>query len=578
MPPFEVSLSESLLLGLCVEEHARLQGLLFSALERYLRPFVPLLTQTRWVPVSPDDVPSDVEWYVLTPIEQVRETVSPESHHDGTLDPKVAEIIERIREDLRQNPPPPTFEHHFLPANSTPLEDDAFCLGRSHSWPRSVFLGNICQDSSLPGCPTDKAAEGTVLRMFWDKSRRSLVELVLDHVQRSCGTSSNELVERRGVPGPERWLWDFANYLEAKLHVPLIAPNFVTPREDDLPWWSFCDEGGERIFGLTDRLDLVEPDGWETDHVCQAIEQVVTANGHDEIFGVGREFARLICACNRFDAEFEILARASDPNDPQGDGLEAERRTDDAHFEVAERCQHVLGLSVVRRCHHASAILAHELSKRRLAGRPSVVAYNRLHQEGGPVPIYGDDDAFESEVRAYFERWSHASAAAWLAFGDVVGVLREVDRATLGKDRSLPSLRAFQLRADSSSDAVRAAICLAERELADERNPDHQPKNIVASISHGIEALTKRLWAKDFPTDRDGRRGLLTVLSEKQRSEDALEARFGAVARTLYITYRNPICHDFDAYNCTWADARFFVAGMRLLFDISEQLVQQRRN
>lgn len=298
----------------------------------------------------------------------------------------------------------------------------------------------------------------------------------------------------------------------------MIAPNGVTPRDDDLPWWWFPQE--EAIFGFTDRLDLIEPNGWGVAIVGKAIEEVVTANGHAKIFEVGREFARLIDACNGFDAEL----------------------------------------------------------KRQLAGRPSVLAYNRLEQEGGPVPIYGDDDAYECEVRAYFERWSHASAAAWLAFGDVVGVLREVDLATLGKDCSLPSLRAFQLRADSSSDAVRAAICLAERELADERNSDHQPKNIVASISHGIEALTKRLWAKDFPTDRDGHRGLLTVLGEKQRSEDALEARLGAVARTLYITYRNPICHDFDAYSCTWADARFFVAGMRLLLDISEQLVQQRRN
>jgi len=119
MPPFEVSLSESLLLGLCVEEHARLRASLFSVLERHLRPFVPLLTQTRWVPVSPDDVPSDVEWYVLMPIEQVRETVSPENYHDGTLDPKVAEINELMRERLRQNPLPPTFEYHFLPTNST---------------------------------------------------------------------------------------------------------------------------------------------------------------------------------------------------------------------------------------------------------------------------------------------------------------------------------------------------------------------------------------------------------------------------------------------------------------------------
>lgn len=46
MPAFELSLSESLLLGFCTEEYQRAGPSIFEVFERRFRPFVPL-TQTK---------------------------------------------------------------------------------------------------------------------------------------------------------------------------------------------------------------------------------------------------------------------------------------------------------------------------------------------------------------------------------------------------------------------------------------------------------------------------------------------------------------------------------------------------
>lgn len=154
--------------------------------------------------------------------------------------------------------------------------------------------------------------------------------------------------------------------------------------------------------------------------------------------------------------------------------------------------------------------------------------------------------------------------------------MRETDAATAGKDKPLPPLRAYQLKGDSWVDRVRAALQLAERELASEANAGQQPEIVVTCVAHGIEALARRLWASDFATGDDARRSLVAILDHKRKfAKNDLEQRFATLALSLYTAYRKPAIHDPDKFRCTWAEAHFFVSGMRVLFDISERLVQQ---
>ena len=67
-PPFIVSATEALLLGIAVEEYRRdrVEGyigrLFVSYLMRWLRPFVPMFSRSKIEPIPPDRLPKDVEW------------------------------------------------------------------------------------------------------------------------------------------------------------------------------------------------------------------------------------------------------------------------------------------------------------------------------------------------------------------------------------------------------------------------------------------------------------------------------------------------------------------------------------
>ena len=573
MASLELSLSESLLLGFCVEEYRQSRSTLFEVFERRLRPFVPLLTQRKSIALERNDIPDDIEWYSLTRIDPIPEP------------PRENEVGESQSGKLKKfaaMPSPP--QYHFLPATSTPFGDDAFFLGRARSCPRSAFIGNDCRDLGRPpGCPDEAMGKGKVVRIFWDASRRSLVELVIDNIYRTCGSVDSMLIERRAIGREQRWLWDFANFLDARYQMP-VAPCDYDYLHEDLPWWVFCGCNDVAVYGLSDRLDAEPCETWDWQTACDAVETIVEQGGESGAFKAGRHFARLVGVSEKFDAAFNIVERCNEhvlygPEVPFDSWFVEQEfsTTDVAHTELLQVIEGVLSLPVICRCQHARDILEHECAKRRRLGPPSGLGLCAEDSEYHLAPWWTDDIGLSFDTRHdYVAKWANAGASAWLAFGDVLATFRETDRATAGKDRPLPPLRTYQLMGNSSLDRVRAALQLTEQELADEANAGQIPEVVVACVVHGIEALTRRLWGNEFPANRDAKRGVVAVLDHKRKfGQSELEKRFAAVALSLYTAYRNPVAHDFDRFRCTWAETRFFVSGMRVLLDISERLAQQ---
>lgn len=578
MSPFELSLSETLLLGFCREEYRTSSTSLFEVFERRLRSFVPLLTQTKFATVHPDMVPDDIKWYVLT-----EEGPLPEhSEESGSAT--------KIRSRSRGLARPASPKYHFVQSDLPSFEDGNFYSGRSPTLPNVAFVRNECKERSrLPGCPENAISHGSILQISWDRSRRSLIELVIDAVHGACPSPCPELIDRRRIPSKERWLWDFAAFLDETWKGPSPPFNFQ-PLENEIPWWIVQDGSDHRVFGLSDRLDLCVLDAWEPQIILQAIDKIVSAD-ETKVFETGSRFAALVRAGESLDDSFEPLEGLVCWLDPRADDAGSGREDfedrlhasaghcDNAHSEVLACLESVLKEECIPRCRHAESILKAELAKRQRLGSPGAFALTPLYWDGDTydsVPWYASEgtEAHSDERYEYLARWSGAGAVAWLAFGDVLATLRETDRLARGADRPLPQLRAYQLHGDSSIDRVRAAVELAERELASETNPSQHPEVIVTCVAHGIEALAKRLWQNEFPTDRNAQRSLVAVLDQKKRFANELEQRFASVAMSLYTAYRNPAIHELDQFHCTWAEAQFFISGIRVLFDISERLVQ----
>lgn len=103
------------------------------------------------------------------------------------------------------------------------------------------------------------------------------------------------------------------------------------------------------------------------------------------------------------------------------------------------------------------------------------------------------------------------------------------------------------------------------------RNVYLSPKQMVASLVFGVEALAKRVWSDAFV--RAGPKADVgSVLGERLRFGDDREKRFASVAMMLYKTFRNRADHDFDDFECTWPGAMLCFSGVRQLLEWSEEM------
>jgi hypothetical protein len=54
------------------------------------------------------------------------------------------------------------------------------------------------------------------------------------------------------------------------------------------------------------------------------------------------------------------------------------------------------------------------------------------------------------------------------------------------------------------------------------------------------------------------------------------ERRFASIALTLQNSYRNPANHEGDNFRCTWNEARFFIAEICTLPEISDIMAKPK--
>ena len=184
-------------------------------------------------------------------------------------------------------------------------------------------------------------------------------------------------------------------------------------------------------------------------------------------------------------------------------------------------------------------------------------------------------DLYEECVFQALQESKHSQCAAFLAIGEILGALRDADLAAKEVDWGASTPRAFKVFKSDNSDRVRLILHQVERDLSEKTTPTLVPEDCVGRLGNAIECLTKRLWHNEFSTGYNGE--LPNVLHGKMQSPSDIERRFASLALTLYKCYRNPSSHDLDAFRCSLEEARFFVASIRVMLDLYEHIVSDRK-
>lgn len=171
----------------------------------------------------------------------------------------------------------------------------------------------------------------------------------------------------------------------------------------------------------------------------------------------------------------------------------------------------------------------------------------------------------------------------WVAFGEVLGSLRDADESVLRVEYSLPVPREFKIHSSDSIEIVREIICHSEAELNKPADSPNMPRRIVANLGPCLETLARRIWPQEFnrkAKDRYGNfrsPGLVSVLVSirKQSNELTDEHRFAASSLNIYDLYRCAASHDLDSFQCSFEEARYVLAAIRMLLTLSDKLMKK---
>ncbi len=155
----------------------------------------------------------------------------------------------------------------------------------------------------------------------------------------------------------------------------------------------------------------------------------------------------------------------------------------------------------------------------------------------------------------------------WIAVGEILGILREIDGASELSDKFLARAN---IQVTDSPDMIEKCLRLAEWNLSQKTGKEGAPEFVIFATSNAIEAITKLVW----PNEDFGKGGLAAFFTKKisERQGD-LHERFAFIARLLHLSYRNRGEHEMSDFRCSYEEARFFVAGLRALLDISRQIM-----
>lgn len=162
----------------------------------------------------------------------------------------------------------------------------------------------------------------------------------------------------------------------------------------------------------------------------------------------------------------------------------------------------------------------------------------------------------------------------WIAFGEILGVIRDLDQDAKEQDAASVMPRAFGVGKSDTPERIRKWLVEYERELAHGASEFGKPEKVVIGLKDSIEALAKRLWKKDFEDAKEQRSVLPYLLNSKARSDQSSpqERLFAQVASPLFFGYRNVSTHELDRFRCSISEARFFISGIRLLLELFDEI------
>jgi len=379
MQPFELSRTESLLLGLAFGQYSRCKYTRFKeCLDETLGPFAPAFRPSaRRHAINSLQVPEDIVW-----------------------------------------------------EDPVAIGEQTIHIGYAASAPSSFF-----------------AQEGDAYyRIDWDHSRKSLTDLVLLFLGDAISLSR---WERAFLPGDSP--------------VDIVRQLRELRRNCDAP-------------------DLLQPNHATEDReqVERRLLEVIHFNQHEPVFRLGQ----LLGAAQRVAENYEIEpAEGTWSYEPSVEppGMNVDPFVD----ELLPLLRDILKSPELAPCSYATDILK------------SALTFLESPETAG-------DDITPDEFVEFARKTSRALN---LAIGDILGTIRSADLGAGMTTSQLPSLRHFQLRADSSEDMVRATVAIAERDLT--RPNQFNPEFLVRAISPGIEALVKRHWESELSRNQSAYRGKL---------------------------------------------------------------------
>ena len=100
------------------------------------------------------------------------------------------------------------------------------------------------------------------------------------------------------------------------------------------------------------------------------------------------------------------------------------------------------------------------------------------------------------------------------------------------------------------------------------------PQRIVASLAPAIEAIVRRAFV--FSDSGHTAREMVALLSTKLHQGSVSERRFASVAIGLHTQYRNAATHEYERFSCGFEEARYFVAGLRVLMALCEEIAHKK--
>lgn len=289
---------------------------------------------------------------------------------------------------------------------------------------------------------------------------------------------------------------------------------------------------------------LCRPEADDPKKIEHALEQLAAApdNNCADFFRLGCKIGQAL-GCRRYETWFAVMLGADEDDDdfaPCG----AKRWRVDISDAVPEILEDPL---LDHLSSNAGALLAFEYEA-----------------------VEGSDDAGDKPTE--LRKLAKMHFAISTVLGEALSAATRADERRKGRrprPRLPRSLKMPALTAHSSNDEIRTLLKFYET-VFDDQSAFTCPKQIVAGLAFGPEALARRVWPDEFA--RNGPKpDAGNILDERRRNGNDREARFANVALMLHNTYRNDSIHKFDRFDCTWMEAFVFICCMRQLLDWSEE-------